>query len=107
MVENPFWTYWYFHLPNYLLAVLLYTLIGRFILGFFVAPDSANYIWRAFRRLTDPVLAATGFVTPLFISPFFWPLIGAFWLLILRHVLFASFYAAGIAPGIGAAAPAP
>jgi YggT family protein len=98
MADNPFWQYWYFHLPNYVLAVLLYTLIGRFLLSFVMLPDSANYIWRFFRRLTDPVMVAAGFITPGFISPFFLPLIGAFWLLILRHALFLALYAAGAAP---------
>jgi YggT family protein len=100
MADNPFWQYWYFHLPNYVLAVLLYTLLGRFLLAFVMAPDSANYIWRFFRRLTDPVLVAAGFITPSFISPFFLPLIGAFWLLILRHALFVALYAAGVAPEV-------
>lgn len=98
MADNPFWQYWYFHLPNYVLAVLLYTLIGRFMLSFVMPPDSTNYIWRFFRRLTDPVLVATDFITPRFISPFFLPLIGAFWLLILRHALFVALYAVGAAP---------
>lgn len=98
MVENPFWQYWYFHLPNYILAVLLYTLLGRFLLGFMMPPESTNYIWRFFRRLTDPVLVAADFITPRFISPFFLPLIGAFWLLILRHALFLALYAVGASP---------
>ena len=27
-------------------------------------PDSTNYIWRWFRRLTDPFLAPDAFITP-------------------------------------------
>lgn len=106
MIDNPFWVYWYFHVPNYLLAVLLYTLLGRFLLGFMVLPDSSNYIWRFFRRLTDPVLAVAGVITPRFISPFFWPLVGVFWIMILRHALFVAFYMAGIAPQVSGT-PAP
>lgn len=98
MLDNPFWHYWYFHLPNYLLAVLLYTLLGRFVLGLMVPPDSSNYIWRFFRRLTDPVLAATGFITPRFIGPFLLPLVGVFWLTVLRIALLAGLFAAGLAP---------
>jgi len=33
--------FWYFHLPNYVLAALMYTLIGRFILGM-IAPAVAG-----------------------------------------------------------------
>ncbi len=106
MFETPFWQHWYFHLPNYLLAVLLYTLLGRFILGFFLPPDSGNYIWRFFRRLTDPVLAATALVTPRFIGPVLLPLVGAFWLGVLRIALLIAFLAAGMAPQLsGTAAP--
>ena len=33
------WSYWYFHLPNFVLAALMYTLLGRVLLGLFVDPD--------------------------------------------------------------------
>ena len=49
------WDYWYFHLTNYVLAALMYTLFGRFMLSFILAPNSPNYIYRWFRRLTWPV----------------------------------------------------
>jgi YggT family protein len=98
MLDNPFWHYWYFHLPNYLLAALLYTLLGRFVLGFMVPPDSSNYIWRFFRKLTDPVVAATGFITPRFIGPFLLPLVGMFWLTVLRVGLLIALFAIGLAP---------
>lgn len=106
MLDNPFWHYWYFHLPNYLLAVLLYTLLGRFVLGFMVPPESSNYIWRFFRRLTDPVLVVTGFITPRFIGPFLLPLVGVFWLTVLRVGLLILLFAVGLAPQISSA-PAP
>ena len=46
------WNYGYFHIPNFILAALFYTLIGRLVLGMFVPEDWNNYLWRAFRRLT-------------------------------------------------------
>jgi len=42
----PILTYWYFHLPNFVLAALMYTLLGRALLSLFLDPDSSNYIWR-------------------------------------------------------------
>jgi hypothetical protein len=48
-------THWYFQVPNFVLAALMYTLLGRALLGLMVQPDSSNYIWRAFCKLTDPV----------------------------------------------------
>ena len=52
-----FLPYWYYHLPNFVLAALMYTLLGRVILGLFLDHDSPNYIWRFFCRITDPVIA--------------------------------------------------
>ncbi len=62
--DNPFLTHWYYHLPNFILAALMYTLLGRVLLGLFVDPNSPNYIWRFFCRITDPVVAAVALVTP-------------------------------------------
>ena len=49
---NPLIQYWYFHIPNLVLAAVMYTLLGRLILSFFVPPDWKNYIWRAFVKIT-------------------------------------------------------
>ena len=62
--SNPILTHWYYYLPDYVLAVLMYTLLGRAILVLLVAPDSSNYIWRFFCRITDPVAAVFALVTP-------------------------------------------
>ena len=34
---NPLQTEWFFHVPNYVLAILMYMVLGRFILSFFFA----------------------------------------------------------------------
>lgn len=94
--------YWYFHLPNYLLAALGYTLLARFALGFFVAPEWNNYIWRFFRRVTDPCLAATSYITPAEIgATVFLPVIAAFWTFLLRYLWFFALWRAGLAPQVG------
>ncbi len=64
MTGQALLTYWYFHLPNFVLAALMYTLLGRALLGLIVQPDSSNYIWRFFCLITDPVVAAVALVTP-------------------------------------------
>ena len=51
----PILSYWYYHLPNFLLAALMYTLLGRVLLSLFVDPDSPNYIWRFFCRVDRSV----------------------------------------------------
>jgi YggT family protein len=75
---------WYFHVPNFILAALMYTLLGRALLGLIVQPDSDNYIWRAFSRLTDPVVAAVALVTPKAAAPVVIWLFGVVWLFWIR-----------------------
>jgi YggT family protein len=88
-------TYWYFHLPNFVLAALMYTLLGRALLGLFLDPDSPNYIWRFFCRLTGPVVAAVAVVTPKAAAPVVLWLFGVVWLFWLRVALLYLVLAAG------------
>jgi hypothetical protein len=99
MAGNPFWTFWYFHIPNYVLAVVMYTLIGRFVLAFLFAPDSPNYIWRGFRRITDWAVAVFSYITPRYIHPLFLPMIGAYWLFVIRHAYFVVMARAALVGG--------
>jgi len=69
---------------DYLFAALIYTMLGRFLLGLFVPADWDNYIWRFFRRVTDPVLAVTNRLTPSFMVDAFLPLVAVWWLFVAR-----------------------
>jgi hypothetical protein len=84
-------THWYYHLPDYALAVLMYTLLGRALLGLIFQPESENYIWRAFCRLTDPVVAVVAVVTPKAAAPVVIWLFGVVWLFWLRAGLLYLF----------------
>ncbi len=81
---NPLLASWLYLAPNFILAALMYTLLGRVILGLFVAPDSPNYIWRFFCRVTDPVVTAVAVVTPKAAVPVVIWLMGVVWLFWLR-----------------------
>ena len=85
-------TYWYFHIPNFLLAALMYTVLGRALLSLFVDANSDNYIWRFFCRVTDPFLGLIAPVTPKAVPPQVLWLLGFVWLFWLR-VLFLYVYA--------------
>lgn len=100
-----FWDYWYFHIPNYVLSVLIYTLVGRFLLGMLVPPESTNYIWRFFVRITDPVLRVARLLVPGYVQPGLRPLAAAFHLYVLRLALFIAMYAQGMAPRLEGVAP--
>ena len=100
MPSYPILTYWYFHLPNFVLAALMYTLLGRVLLGLFVEPDSPNYIWRFFCRITDPVVALVALVTPKAAAPVVIWLFGFVWLFWLRVGLLYLFLLLGAVPRI-------
>jgi len=101
-VETPvqFFGYWYYTVPNYLLAALMYSLLARFVLALFLAPDSPNYIFRFLVRVTDPVLRLFGFLTPRAVPPPVVLLFSVVWLLMIRFVLFIAVASAGLAPNV-------
>jgi hypothetical protein len=56
-VSSPQTIFWFFQVPNFLLAALMYTLFGRVLLGLMLDPASTNKIWRFVCRVTDPYVA--------------------------------------------------
>ena len=97
----PLWSYWYFHLPNFVLAALMYTLLGRALLALILDPDSSNYIWRFFCRLTDPVVRIVALVTPKAAVPVVVWLFGVVWLFWLRVGFLILFTMYGLVPKTG------
>lgn len=92
----PFW------LANYALAVVFWSLLGRFLLGFFVPQlQPGNYIWRAFYGLTEWSIWLTRWITPLAVRPFLMPLVAGFWVFHLRIALFFLFASLGMVPRLG------
>ena len=77
-------------LVDYVLSALIWTMAGRFLLGLFVPPDWDNYIWRFFRRVTDPVLAVVQRITPSFMVDPFMPLVAVWWLFLAALASAAS-----------------
>jgi hypothetical protein len=97
-VSTSLLTHWYFHLPNFILAAVMYTMLGRVILGMIVDPTSKNYIWRFFCRITDPVVDAVGVVTPKAVAPVILWLMAFVWLFWLRVAFYALFAVTGMSP---------
>jgi len=92
---------WLFLAPNFILAALMYTLLGRVLLGLLVPPESPNYIWRFFVRVTDPFVALISVVTPKAAVPVVVWLFGVVWLFWLRVGLLYLFLLMGAAPKAG------
>lgn len=92
--------YWYYHVPNFILAAVMYTLIGRLVLGL-VAPENwDNFIWVAFKRITDPFVKLVRMLTPSLLGHHVVLLFTILWLMLLRVLLFASLAATGLAPRV-------
>jgi hypothetical protein len=95
------WGYLPFWVVNYGLAIVLWSCIGRFLLSFFISRQPSNYIWLAFRALTDWAVAASSWLTPRFVHPSLLPLIAAFWIAYLRIAAFAVMWNLGLTPRLG------
>ncbi|MBM3568754.1 MAG: hypothetical protein FJX46_08350 [Alphaproteobacteria bacterium] len=94
------WDYLPFWVVNYGLAVVMWSCIARFLLGFFAFRLQTNYIWRAFVGLTQWAVTATAWVTPRYIHPILLPPIAALWLFYLRIAVFLAMWNAGMTPSI-------
>ncbi|HYE00698.1 MAG TPA: YggT family protein, partial [Alphaproteobacteria bacterium] len=107
MTPDPILGYLPFHALNYLLAAVMWTLLGRFVLGLFVPVDWNNYIWQAFRRLTDPVLRLADAISFRKLHPFVLPLFAVFLVILVRIVAWDVMYDFGMVPtNVVPAAPA-
>ena len=91
-------TYWYYFVPDYVLAVVMYTVLGRVALSLFLEPDSPNYIWRFFCRITDPAIAVFAHVTPKATAQIVLWGFTFVWLFWLRFALLAFYAATGLIP---------
>lgn len=89
---------WLFLAPNFILAALMYTLLGRALLGLLVPADSSNYIWRFFVRATDPVVNVFAMITPKAVAPVVLWLFCVVWLFWLRVGLLHLFLLIGAVP---------
>lgn len=97
-MNDFFWGYLPFWIWAYGLAVVAWTCLGRFLLGFLVPPNSANYIWRGFRFLTDWAIALIRVITPSYIPQRFMPLVTMYWFFLIRYASFPAFYQLGLMP---------
>jgi YggT family protein len=97
---NPVLQYWYFHLPNFILAAVMYTAMGRLVLSLFVAPEWKNYIWRALVRVTDPAVGLVRAVTPAGVPDGVILVFTVIWLMLLRVALFAVLGGVGLLPSV-------
>jgi uncharacterized protein YggT (Ycf19 family) len=99
---NPLIQYWYFHLPNFVLAAVMYTALGRLLLSFFAPPEWKNYIWRAFVRITEPVVRVVRYITPVGVPELVILIFTVLWLMVARIAFFLFMGSMGLLPKVGA-----
>lgn len=95
-----FFQYWYYHLPNYALALMMYACIGRFLLGLFVPPTWDNYIWKGFVWASDPAVKPARYLTPSAVPDPVVVLFTILWLLAARILFFFEMARWGLAPRV-------
>jgi uncharacterized protein YggT (Ycf19 family) len=90
VIDDAFFHDWYFHIPNYILAAVMYSLIGRFLLSFFFPAGSTNPIFRVFVWITEPAVRVTRFLTPAIVPPMGILIFAVLWTMLLRFGLFVA-----------------
>lgn len=95
---NNFWSHWYFHIPNFVLAAVMYTLIGRLVLGFFVPQDWDNYIWRGFKAVTEPFVRIVRSISPEVVAQPVVLVFGVLWIMVIRISFLLTLVQLGLAP---------
>lgn len=100
--NDTFFTHWYFHLPNLILAALAYSLIGRYVLELVFAKKPDAVIVNVFRQVTDPVVKAVRFLTPAIVPNGLVIVFSIVWLTVARMFLYLTIIAAGVKPFLGA-----
>ena len=69
---------------DYVLGIIMWTLIGRSAMNIFQREDSNFFFMKAFVKLTNPILKVFRFITPSFIIPHFIPLYVAWFFYMFR-----------------------
>lgn len=98
--QDSFVAHWYFHLPNLIMAAMIYTLIGRYFLELFLRKNPNAVILRVFRQVTDPILRAIRAITPAIIPNGLVVVLAIVWLLGLRMFWLLTVLAAGVRPTV-------
>ena len=69
---------------DYILGIIMWTLIGRSAMNIFQREDSNFFFMKAFVKITNPILKVFKFITPTFLIPIFVPLYVAWFFYLFR-----------------------
>jgi hypothetical protein len=99
--SESFVQYWWFHIPNLLMAALIYTLIGRYLLELVLAKQQDAVILRVFRTVTDWFVRIVRFVTPAVVPNGLTVVFAIMWLIAARMLWLLAAVMFGMRPGLG------
>jgi uncharacterized protein YggT (Ycf19 family) len=99
---ESFLAHWYFHVPNLVMAALIYTLIGRYLLEVFFSKRQDAVILKVFRSVTDPVVRLVRWLTPRIVPDGLVVVFAICWLTAARMFWFLTCVAAGMRANVGA-----
>ncbi|MCC0006608.1 MAG: hypothetical protein H6876_00560 [Hyphomicrobiaceae bacterium] len=94
--SESFSAYWWYHAPNLVLAALIYTVIGRYILELVFSKKQDAVMLGVFRTLTDPVVRIVRTITPQIVPPGLVVVFTVFWIMALRLFWFLTAVAYGM-----------
>ena len=77
---------------DYVLGIIMWTLIGRSAMNIFQREDSNFFFMKAFVKITNPVIKIFKFITPSFIIPLFVPLYVAWFFLYVQILCYAIYF---------------
>jgi len=100
-LQDNFLAHWYYHIPNLVMAAMIYTLVGRWLLELFFAKRPDAVILRVFRSVTDPLLRAVRVITPRIVPNGLIIVFTAAWLMAARMFWFLTCVAFGMRIKIG------
>lgn len=94
--------HWYFHVPNLILAALMYLMATYFVLmlAFGWSMQAQGAFLRVFHVVVDPILRSVRFLTPRIVPNGLIPVLSVVWLAALRLLLYWGVSLAGIRPRI-------
>lgn len=93
--------FWVYQVPNLILAMAMYTLLGRFLLSLIFPPESDKVIWRVFAQITSPIMATVGAITPRVVPERLVVLLAVVWIFLARILLFFVVRSYGLIPSVG------
>ena len=91
-----FLAHWYYHVPDLILAALIWLLMGRLVLSLVPGLAGDTIVSRFLGAATNPVLKGVGAITPRLVPAGLIIVFAVAWLLAARIALFVAVSATGV-----------